>query len=311
MSNDLTAPYDILIIGGGFAGLSAALYTARGMRRGILCTAGPSRNAVASHTHGFLGYDGADPAQLLQTARDQLVPYDFPVIESKVIELTGEDNAFTARLENGETIQARKIILATGVQDILPPIPGLQEEWGRGVQHCPYCSGWEVRDQPLALYQPGLLGPRGLWTILYHQKVSRDLLVCGDGSREYTPEQREQLQGVGVTLIDSALERVEGTPDGIRLHFVDGTSVERSVLYMHGERRLNAELAESLGCKVDVGGIEVTSHNQKTSVAGVYAAGDVSTGNQVAFAVAGGARASMYAAAEVLDDNMPAWVSPY
>lgn len=258
MTPDLTAPYDILIIGGGFAGFSAALYTARGMRRGILCTAGPSRNAVASHTHGFLGHDGANPTQLLQTARDQLAPYNFPVIESKVIELTGEDNAFIARLENGQTIQARKIILATGVQDILPPIPGLQEEWGRGVQHCPYCYGWEVRDQPLALYQPGLTGPDGIWNILYHQKLSRDLLVCGNGPQGFTQEQRQQLQGVGVTLIDSALERVEGTSDGIRLYFADGTSVERTVLYTHGERKLNAELAMSLGCEMTATGITVT-----------------------------------------------------
>lgn len=307
MPNDLTMPYDILIIGGGFAGLSAALYTARGMRRGVLCTTGSSRNAVASHTHGLLGHDGADPAQLLQTAREQLVPYDFPVIESGVVELTGENNAFTARLENGQTLQARKIILATGVQDILPSLPGLQEEWGRGVQHCPYCYGWEVRDQPLALYQPGLTGSDGIWTILYHQKLSRDLLVCGNGPHDFTGEQRDRLQGVGVTLVDSALERVEGTPKGVRLHFADGTSVERTVLYTHGERKLNAGLAEALGCKVEQGGIVVTPNNQKTSVDGVFAAGDVSTGNQVAFAVAGGARAAMFAAFEVLSDNMPAW----
>lgn len=307
MTLNPTAPYDILIIGGGFAGLSAALYTARGMRRGVLCTAGPSRNAAAQHTHGFLTQDGTNPAELLQIARAQLAQYELPIVEAEVTQIMGENNAFTAHLADGRTIQARKLILATGVQDILPPIPGLQEEWGRGVQHCPYCYGWEVRDQPLALYQPGLMGPDGLWTILYHQKLSRDLLVCGTGPHDFTAEQREQLQGVGVTLVDSALERVEGIPEGVRLHFADGTSAERAVLYTHGERKLNAALAETLGCKIESGGIVVTPNNQKTSVDGVFAAGDVSTGNQVAFAVAGGARAAMFAAFEILSENMPAW----
>lgn len=142
---------------------------------------------------------------------------------------------------------------------------------------------------------------------MYHQKLSRDLLICGTGPHDFTGEQREQLQGVGVTLVDSALERVEGIPEGVRLYFADGTSAERVVLYTHGERKLNAALAETLGCKIESGGIVVTPNNQKTSVDGVFAAGDVNTGNQVAFAVAGGARAAMFAAFEILSENMPAW----
>ena len=142
MPHDPTAPYDVLIIGGGFAGLSAALYTARGMRRGVLCTAGPSRNAAGQHTHGFLTQDGANPADVLRTARAQLAQYELPIIEVEVVQVMGQNNAFTAHLADGRTLQARKLILATGVHDILPDIPGLQVEWGRGVQHCPYCYGW-------------------------------------------------------------------------------------------------------------------------------------------------------------------------
>ena len=120
--------YEILIVGGGFAGLSAALYTARGMKRGILCGAGPSRNVAATHTHGFLGHDGANPAHLLQTARDHLAPYDFPIRDVHVDRITGANNDFTAHLADGTTRQARKVILATGVWDDLHKIPVLQEE---------------------------------------------------------------------------------------------------------------------------------------------------------------------------------------
>lgn len=306
MPHDPTAPYDVLIIGGGFAGLSAALYTARGMKRGVLCTAGPSRNTTARHTHGFLTRDGANPAEMLQMAREQLAQYDLPIIESEVVSITGENNAFTAQLADGGTIRARKLILATGVQDILPDIPGLQEEWGRGVQHCPHCYGWEVRDQALALYQPDLAGAGGVQTVLYHQKLSPDFLVCSNGPLDFTPEQRHLLQDRGATLIDSALERVEGTPDGVRLHFADGTSAERAVLYTHGERRLRAELAEALGCEMTSVGIKIDPLNHRTTVPGVYAAGDVSSGNQVAFAVAGGGKAAMQVGFEIFSDDLPA-----
>lgn len=307
MPHDPTAPYDVLIIGGGFAGLSAALYTARGMRRGVLCTAGPSRNAAAGHTHGFLTQDGANPAEVLQTARAQLAQYELPIIETEVVQVTGQNNAFTAHLADGRTLQARKLILATGVQDILPDIPGLQAEWGRGVQHCPYCYGWEVSDQPLALYQPGLSGTDGIQTILYHQKLSDDFLVCSDGPLDFTPEQRHLLEDRGATLIDSALVRVEGIPEGVRLHFADGTSAERVVLYTHGERRLRAELAEALGCEMTAAGIKIDPQNHRTTVPGVYAAGDVSSGNQVAFAVAGGGKAAMQVGFEIYYDDLPAW----
>ena len=299
-------PYDILIVGGGFAGLSAALYTARGMKRGILCGAGPSRNVAAAHTHGFLGHDGANPAHLLQTARDQLAPYDFPLREVHVDRITGENNHFTAHLADGTTLQARKIILATGVWDDLPKIPGLQEEWGRSVQHCAYCYGWEVQGQPLALYHEAFEGTEGMKSILYYQKLSRDILVCSDGNLSFTPEQRAFLEERGITLVDSRLERVEGIPTGIRLYFADGTSVERTTLYTHGERKLHSELAQALGCTLSEGGTGIqVEASQATSIPGVYAAGDVSSGNQVAFAVAGGARAAMYAAGSLFYDDLP------
>ena len=226
----MTEQYDVLIVGGGFAGLSAALYTARGMKRGILCGTGPSRNVAAPHTHGFLAQDGADPAQLLQTARDQLAPYDFPVLDVRVERIVGENGDFTAQLANGDTLKARKIILATGVRDILPPIPGFQEEWGRTVHHCPYCYGWEVRGGRIAVYLPGLNNPQ---SALYYQKITRDVLVCTGGPANLTDEQRALLEACGVALVEEPLSRVDGLgEDGLTLTFGSGLVHVRDVLYV-------------------------------------------------------------------------------
>ncbi|WP_040379756.1 NAD(P)/FAD-dependent oxidoreductase [Deinococcus aquatilis] len=299
------APLDVLIIGGGFAGLSAALYSARGMKRGVVVTAGPSRNAPSRQAHGVFTQDGEDPVHLLQVARDQLRPYDFPVLEAGVIRVAGENGAFIATLADGQTVQARKIILATGVRDLLPDEPtGLREEWGKGVHHCAYCYGWEIRDGPTAFYQAALGGTSGVQSILYHQKISRDILVCSDRSLDFTPEQRELLETRGAHLMDAPLVRVDGREGGVRLTFQDGTVADRAVLYAHGERRGQVELAVQLGCEVTPSGIQVDAQ-QMTTIPGVYAAGDVTSGNQIAFAVAGGARAAMFAASALFYDDLP------
>ncbi|GGR40452.1 thioredoxin reductase [Deinococcus ruber] len=264
----------MLIIGGGFAGLSAALYTARGMKRGIVCSAGPSRHAPSLHPHGVLTRDGTPPTEFLDMAQAELDRYDVPRLNSRVVQLTGQNTAFIATLENGETVQARKIILATGVRDVLPEnIPGLREEWGRGVHHCPYCYGWEVQGGPIALYQPGLNADH-VQTLLYHQKISPDLLVCSDTTPDLNAVHRQLLHDRGITLIDAPLVEVKGTASGVQLTFADGRTSERSVLYAHGERVLNADLAQQLGCEATEFSITVNP-GQETSVPGVYAAGDV------------------------------------
>ncbi|GGR17527.1 NAD(P)/FAD-dependent oxidoreductase [Deinococcus ruber] len=297
--------YDVLIIGGGFAGLSAALYTARGMKRALVCSAGPSRNAPSLHTHGVLTRGGTPPTEFLAMAQVELDRYDVPRRNSRVVQLTGENNAFMATLENGDTVQARKIILATGVRDVLPEnIPGLREEWGRGVHHCPYCYGWEVQGGPIALYQPGLNADH-VQTLLYHQKISSDLLVCSDTTPDLSAVHRQLLHDRGITLLDAPLVEVKGTASGVRLIFADGMTSERSVLYAHGERVLQADLAQQLGCEFTAASITVDAQ-QATSVPGVYAAGDVSSGNQVIFALASGAKAAMYVGYALFDDDLPA-----
>ncbi len=296
---------DVLIIGGGFAGLSAALYTARGLKRGAVITSGPSRNAPSPHAGGVFSRDRQSPDVILAAALDDLQPYNFPVIEARVEALSGQDGAFTAVLEGGQSVQARKVILATGVEDVLPEQPeGLRDLWGRDVHHCPYCYGWELRGGQIAVLMPGLQGQSAVENVLYHQKITQDVLVCTDGPAILTEEERALLTYRGVTVLEAPLARVEARAGGgVRLHFRDGQVLERDVLYAHGERRVRGELAEALGCEVTAAGITVNAQ-QMTTVPGVYACGDVTKGNQVAFAVASGAKAAMQAAFSIFYDDL-------
>ncbi|MBX8465727.1 NAD(P)/FAD-dependent oxidoreductase [Deinococcus sp. RIT780] len=301
-----TSLLDVLIVGGGFAGLSAALYTARGMKSGILISSGPSRNAPSPHAGGVFSRDRRPPEEILAAARDDLRPYDFPVMEAEVTAISGGNGDFTATLSTGETVRARKVILATGVRDVLPGTPaGLREQWGRGVHHCPYCYGWELRGGQVAVHLPGLSGVGGVQSGLYPQKLTRDVLVCADGAADLTPAHRALLLEHGVTLIEEPLVRVDGRAGGgVTLTFQSGLTVDRDVLYAHGRRELRAELAEALGCEVTTSGITVDAQ-QMTTVPGVYACGDVTKGNQIAFAVAGGAMAAMQAAYAIFYDTLP------
>ena len=152
-------PYDVVIVGGGAAGLSAALVLGRARRRVAVIDAGAPRNAPAAHMQGFLSRDGMPPAELLAAGRAEVTGYGVEIIEDMVV---GIEPGFTVRLANGDTLTARRVLVTTGVSDELPDIPGVQERWGRDLLHCPYCHGWEVRDQPRrrARHQPRRHPPR-------------------------------------------------------------------------------------------------------------------------------------------------------
>lgn len=286
VSLDALPLFDVLLVGGGFSGLRAALYTARGMKSGVLVSDGLSRTAPSPHAGGVFSRDRRPPGEILAAARDDLRPYDFPVLVAEVTAISGGNGDSTATLSNGQTLRTRKVILATGMRDVLPDIPArLQAQWGLGVHHCPYCYGWELRGGQVAVHLPGLSGVSGVQSVLYHQKLTRDVLMCADREVDLTPEQRDLL-----------LER------GVTLTFASGRMVDRDVLYAHGRRDLRADLAEALGYEVTASGITVDAQ-QMTTVPGVYACGDVTKGNQIAFA--GGAIAAMQAAYAIFYDTLP------
>lgn len=287
-------PFDAIVVGGSFAGLSAATYIARGRRSVCVIDTDTPRNRFATASHGFLGQDGSDPRAMIAQARVQLARY--PQVTFVAGEVTdahaGED--FTATLATGETLRAARLVLAYGISDMLPDLPGLPERWGRSVLHCPYCHGYEFAGRrlgvlavsPLSAHQAMLIAEWGP-TTLY--------LNGGDMPDEAT-RTRLKLRGVDIEPAPVvALAGDGGTLTGARL--ADGRTPTLEVLYLAPRSRLNSPLAERLGCALDEGpfGPMIRTDAAKlTTVAGVYAAGDIARApHSVSWAAADGVTAGV------------------
>ena len=287
-------PIDVIVVGGSFAGLAAATYIARGRRSVCVVDAGSPRNRFAAASHGFLGQDGSDPRAMLAQARAQLAAYrQATIVEGEAVDAWAGRN-FTVTLASGATMEAARLVLAYGISDVLPKIPGLAERWGRIVLHCPYCHGYEFADRklgvlavsPLSAHQAMLIAEWGP-TTLY--------LNGGDMPNEETCA-RLASRGVGIELAAvAALVGEGGTLTGMMLG--DGRMAAVEALYLAPRSRMNSPLAERLGCALDEGAfgpVIRTDASKLTTVAGVYAAGDVARApHSVSWAVADGVTAGV------------------
>lgn len=265
--------YDTIVIGGGPAGLSAALTLGRSRRRTLLLDAGEPRNAPAAASHGFLSRDGTSPADLARAAREQLVPYGVHVSERAGRSAATSDAGFDVELDDATHVSARSLILATGVQDHLPDIPGLAARWGRSVHHCPYCHGWECRDQALGILGSGP-GAQHLAELL--KQWSKDLILFTNGPAEFSEEERHALRNVRID--ERRIASVEGPDESItHLTFDEGAQVRRDALFLRPEQTQRSAVAMELGCRLmdDEVHVDIDEFG-RTSVAGVYAVGDMS-----------------------------------
>lgn len=293
--------YEVAVVGAGSAGLSAALTLGRSRRHTLVLGGGEPRNAPSSAAHGFFTRDGASPGELLEIGREQLAPY--PNVEYRAERATnasGSDGAFEVSLEGGETVLARKIVLATGVTDELPDRPGFRKLWGRGVYPCPYCDGWEVRDRPLAVMDEGDgVAERA---VLIRQ-WSADLVALTNGVPP-SEETRARLGSLGVPVYERRISGLEGKGEGSeglsRIVFEDGTSIEREGLFYVPPQRQRSDLAEGLGCEIGPMGpaqdiVKADPITKATRVPGVYAVGDASFPMaQISLAVASGTSAASF-----------------
>ncbi|HET9276221.1 MAG TPA: NAD(P)/FAD-dependent oxidoreductase [Gemmatimonadales bacterium] len=286
--------YDAIVVGGGAAGLSAALMLGRARRRTLVIDAGCPRNLPSPASHGVFTRDGTPPSELLRIARAQLAPYRSVVVRSLVAAVAARRgmHGFELELSDRSVVRGRRVLLAVGVRDRLPDIPGAAELWGTRVLHCPHCHGFEVSDAPLAVYgggQPALELARLVlgW--------SRDVVLCTGGRGELSAEQRDLLHRNGVRVIERAVERVAAAPDGdgVRLELAGGLVEHRRALFLRPDTVVACPVADQLGCeRTETGHIRVGA-DHSTSVAGVYAAGDSSArGGQVVVAAASGAQAA-------------------
>lgn len=296
--------YDVIIVGGGPAGLSAALILGRCRRRVLVCDAGNPRNAASHALHGFLTRDGIAPAELLRLGREQLAPYDSVEFrEGQVTKARCVDDEFEVTLGDGTSIRSRKLLLATGVVDHLPEIEGIGALYGRSVFHCPYCDGWEVRDQPLAIYGRGDHG-RGLAIEL--TLWSNDLVLCTDGPTELSDEVLDELSRHGITVCSERIARLEGT-DGMleRIVLASGHSIARRAMFFSTDQDQRSPLAAMLGCEFDSKGSVWTGTYEATNIPGLYAAGDATRLMQLAIvAAAEGAQAAFAINTALLKEDL-------
>ena len=294
--------YDVAVIGGGAAGLSAALVLSRARRRVVVVDAGAPRNAPAAHMHGFLSRDGMPPNELLAIGREELRRYGGEVLEGSVASVTARGSGFRLQLAAGPQVSARRLIVATGLRDEVPDVPGVRERWGIDVLHCPYCHGFEVRDQPL-----GVLG--GTPGAVQHAQLVRQWssdVAFFPHTDEVVAREREELDARGIALVDGAVVRlvvVDGTLSGVEL--ADGRFVRRAAVFVRPRFVANADVLAGLGCATDAQGWVVTDETGRTSVPGVWAAGNaVNPRAQVITAAGEGSTAAIAANADLVEEDV-------
>ncbi|GAB2700692.1 NAD(P)/FAD-dependent oxidoreductase [Kitasatospora kifunensis] len=312
---------DVLIIGGGAGGLSAALTLARARRRVLVVDAGSPRNAPAAAVHGFVTRDGTPPAELLAAGRAEVTRYGGRIVADEVRQVRAPARAgaagagFAVELAGGGTVSASRLIVATGLHDELPELPGLRERWGRDVLHCPYCHGWEVRGRPL-----GVLGAPGRLAIAVHQALlvrqwSPDVVLFTGGpdgaAASGAPDaleaaDRVRLTARGVRIVAGEVSGLAVTDDELRgVRLADGSVVARAALFVAPRFVPNDALLTGLGCARDETGALRVDATGLTSVPGVWAVGNVAdVMAQVAGAAAAGVKAGVAVNWDLIEEEL-------
>jgi thioredoxin reductase len=286
--------FDVLIVGGSVAGLSAATYLGRMRRQTLVVDSGKPCNRFSHASHGFLTRDGVDPAELLQIAREQVQVY--PTVQFRsglVTAIQPQADGFDVMVETGETMGTRKVLLAMGLRDHLPDLANVEQFWGRSAVHCPYCDGWEARDQPLAIQGNG---ENALHRAKLLLNLTNDLVICTDGPATFSEGESAFLRERQVRVIETPLIGLEGEGEQLHtLHFVDGSTLARHALFLNLKTSQHADLVATLGCEINAMGFVQVDAQAQTNVPGVYAAGDMTHPMRaVVFAAAQGAAAGIW-----------------
>ncbi len=284
--------YDVVIVGGSNAGLSAALILGRARRNVLVIDSQQPRNALAPHAQGFFTQDGTAPDQLRELGKKQLEPYDVDIQYGLVTDVSGKNLAFTITLNTGESISAHKVVLATGVQDDTSILPGLSELWGTWAYTCPYCHGWEVRDQPLAVITSG---QEAYPYASFLTNWSQQLTVCTNGGELAGKARAKLTHQHNLTIIDTPIRQLSASKTDASVQFSDTTELTVQGIFVRPPMPLAAaSLLADLGCTLSEDGSYVlTDHTGQTNIPGVYAVGDMaSPGHAVILAAASGAQAA-------------------
>ncbi|GAA2226822.1 NAD(P)/FAD-dependent oxidoreductase [Streptomyces nogalater] len=307
----MTENYEVVVVGGGAAGLSAALVLGRSRRRTLVVDAGEPRNAPSAHMQGYLSRDGMSPAEFLAVGRAEIARYGVELVRDRVVDARREAD-FTVVLAGGRTVRARRLVIATGLRDELPPVAGLAERYGRDVLHCPYCHGWEARDLPTGVLATSPLSVHQALMVTQWSKDVRLFLHRVDEA-ELTDQDLRRLAAAGVAVVPGEVAGLVVADDrltGVRLS--DGTVHDRAVLYAAPRAVPNNDLLVKLGAdlhETPFGSYPVIDERGLTSVPGLWAAGNASGfAEQVVNAASRGYRAGAAINAELLMADLDAAV---
>ncbi|GLK16831.1 NAD(P)/FAD-dependent oxidoreductase [Herbiconiux flava] len=311
--------FDVIVVGGGAAGLNAALVLARSRRRVVVVDAGEPRNRFTAHMHGFLTRDGFDPAKLLRIGREEVGGYGATILQGRAVSATGSAGAFQVTVETAgsetRTLKARRLVIATGLRDELPPIDGLQEQWGRGAVACPYCDGWEARDSRVVVIAASA---RASHQAELMRQLSDDVTIVGRVTAELGTETLRGFAARGIRVGENDVVRVERVDEArerpLRLTLDDGSTLEADVVFTGGALVPNDELLRQLGAETAAGPMgEWTASDPTglTSVPGVWVAGNsANAGALVIVAAASGLTAATVINYDLVQDDIARALRP-
>ncbi|MET8816980.1 NAD(P)/FAD-dependent oxidoreductase [Streptomyces rochei] len=314
LSNDPNTAdrYDVVVVGGGAAGLSAALVLGRSRLRTLVVDAGEPRNAPSDHMQGFLTRDGMAPAEFLALGREEIARYGVELVRDRAVDVAREED-FTVSLAGGRSVRARRLVVTTGLKDELPEVPGVAERFGRDVLHCPFCHGWEVRDErfgvlaasPMSVHQALMVSGWSDDVVLFLHRVAEE---------ELSDEDLRRLAAAGVKVVPGEVAGLRVEEDrltGVRL--ADGTAHDRSVVFVAPNAVPQTGLMERLGAELQetpFGAYPVVDATGRTSVPGLWTAGNaLGFAEQVIHAASGGYRAASAIVGDLIMSDLDAAIA--
>jgi len=297
-------PFDVIIIGGSYAGLSAAIALGRAIRNVLIIDNGDPCNKNAPQAHNFITWDGAVPATIIEKAKEDVLKYStIKFLKGTVKHADRLASGFAVMTENGEKFRTKKLLFATGVSENFPDIKNIAECWGISVLHCPYCHGYEVKDK-----RTGILvdGTNAVEECIILKNWTKEVVLFTNGGNSLTNHQKNQLERYGIEVIAKKIDHIEHKNGNIEtIHFVDGSQSNIPVIYAKLSIRQHCDIPKELGCRITASGHIKVNAKKKTTVSGVFAAGDNSnTYRTISVATASGTMAGMMINGELILDDL-------
>jgi thioredoxin reductase len=295
--------FDVIIVGGSYAGLSSAMSLGRSLRSVLVIDSGNPCNKQTPHSHNFITHDGSTPGDIAAVAKSQVEKYDtIEFVNGLVISGSKQDNLFVINLETGEEFKSKKLLFATGLKDIMLDMKGFSECWGISILHCPYCHGYEVKDKHIGILGNGNSGFE-LAKLIHHW--SKNLTLFTNGTSELTPEQIERLSKYNINIIDTEISHFAHDDGRLKsIVFKDGSGELITAMFARIPFEQKSDVPKNMGCELTEQGFIKIDEMHRTTVDGMYAVGDNSSGfRAVSIVIGAGAKAGAVINALLIEEE--------